>query len=80
MANMTEKYRIRLVDPQGGRSQTAGSASRQTKGNGRAERVSRSMMKQLLWLRRFRTIEELSQALRDFAHRFNNHWINGRIG
>jgi hypothetical protein len=80
MANMTEKYRIRLVDRQGGRSPAAGSASRQTKGNGCVERVIRSMLKQLLWLPRFRTIEELSQALRHFAHRFNNHRINGRIG
>jgi len=32
------------------------------------------------WLHRFRTVEELSQALRDFVHRFNNHWIIGRIG
>jgi hypothetical protein len=29
---------------------------------------------------RFRTVEELNQALRDFARRFNNHWIIGRIG
>jgi hypothetical protein len=34
----------------------------------------------LLWLQRFRAVEELNQALRDFARRFNNHWIIGRIG
>jgi hypothetical protein len=34
----------------------------------------------LPWLQRYRTVEELDQALRDFAHRFNNHWIIGRIG
>ncbi len=30
--------------------------------------------------RRFGTVDELNQALRDFARRFNNHWIIGRIG
>ena len=40
---------------------------------------ARRLKKQLLWLQRFRTVEELNQALRDFARRFNNHWIIGRI-
>jgi hypothetical protein len=29
---------------------------------------------------RFEAIEGLKRALRDFAHRFDNHWIIGRIG
>lgn len=32
MPTMTKKHRIRLLDPQGGRSPTAGSASRQDRG------------------------------------------------
>ena len=53
---------------------------RQPEGNGCVERFIRTLKEQLLWLRRFRTAEELKQALRDFARRFNNHWIIGRIG
>ena len=53
---------------------------RQPEGNGCVERFIRTLKEQLLWLHRFRTVEELNQALRDFARRFNNHWIIGRIG
>ena len=53
---------------------------RQPEGNGCVERFIRTLKEQLLWLQRFRTVEELNQALRDFARRFNNHWIIGRIG
>jgi hypothetical protein len=41
---------------------------------------AKRLKNQLLWLHRFRTFEELNQALRDFARRFNSHWIIGRIG
>ena len=53
---------------------------RQPEGNGCVERFIRTLKERLLWLHRFRTVEELNQALRDFARRFNNHWIIGRIG
>ncbi len=53
---------------------------RQPEGNGCVGRFIRTLKEQLLWLQRFRTVEELDQALRDFARRFNNHWIIGRIG
>ncbi|MFZ4722040.1 MAG: IS3 family transposase [Phycisphaerales bacterium] len=53
---------------------------RQPEGNGCVERFIRTLKEQLLWLQRFRTAEELDQVLRDFARRFNNHWIIGRIG
>jgi hypothetical protein len=46
----------------------------------KSRRFIRTLKEQLLWLHRFRTIEELHEALRDFAKRFNNHWIIGRIG
>jgi transposase InsO family protein len=53
---------------------------RQPEGNGCVERFIRTLKEQLLWLQRFRTVVELNQALRDFARRFTNHWIIGRIG
>jgi transposase InsO family protein len=53
---------------------------RQPDGNGCVERFIRTLKEQLLWLHRVRTVEELNQALREFAHRFNNHWIIGWIG
>jgi len=52
----------------------------QPEGNGCVERIIRTLKEQLLWLHRFRTAEELNQVHRDFTHRFNNHWIIGRIG
>jgi hypothetical protein len=39
----------------------------------------RTLKEQLPWLRCFRNVEELDQALR-VAHRFNNNWIIWRIG
>ena len=53
---------------------------RQPEGNGCVERFIRTLKGQLLWLHQFHDVAELSQALRDFAHRLNNHWIIGRIG
>jgi putative transposase len=53
---------------------------RQPEGNGCVERFIRTLKEQLRWLHRFRTVEELNQALRDFARRFKNHWIIGRMG
>jgi putative transposase len=52
---------------------------RQPESNGCVERFIRTLKEQLLWLQRFWTAEEPAQALRDFARRFNNHWIIGRI-
>jgi hypothetical protein len=40
----------------------------------------RTLKEQLLWLQRLRTVGKLNAALRDFARRFNNHRIIGRIG
>ena len=53
---------------------------RQPEGNGCVARFIQTLKEQLLWLHRFRTVDELNQALRDFAHRFNNHWIIRLIG
>ncbi|MBM3739986.1 MAG: DDE-type integrase/transposase/recombinase [Acidobacteria bacterium] len=57
---------------------------RQPEGNGCPQlwlgRFIRTLKEQLLWLRTFDTVEELHRALREFAQRFNHHWIIGRIG
>jgi transposase InsO family protein len=52
---------------------------RQPEGNGCIERFFRTLKEQLLWLRRFRDLAELREALVEFRHRYNEHWILGRL-
>jgi transposase InsO family protein len=52
---------------------------RQPEGNGCIERFFRTLKEQLLWVRRFRDLEELQRALIDFRERYNQHWIVGRL-
>ena len=59
MPTMTEKHRIRLVDPQGGRSPTAGSASRQDKGRWSSRRKTEVVLRLL----RGETLDALSREL-----------------
>jgi len=56
---MTKKHRIRLVDPQGGRSPTAGSASRQDKGRWSSRRKTEVVLRLL----RGETLDALSREL-----------------
>jgi putative transposase len=53
---------------------------RQPEGNGCIERFFRTLKEQLLWVRRFRNIEELRLALCEFRDRYNHHWIVQRLG
>lgn len=53
---------------------------RQPEGNGCIERFFRTLKEQLLWIRRFRTLAELREALHAFRHRHNHHWIVERLG
>jgi putative transposase len=53
---------------------------REPEGNGCAERFVRTLKENLLWVRRFDTIEELRLALIDFRHRYNRTWIVERHG
>ncbi len=53
---------------------------RQPEGNGCVERFIRTLKEQLLWVRTFRTVEELRQALAEFRERYNQRWIVQRHG
>lgn len=52
---------------------------RQPEGNGCIERFFRTLKEQLLWIRRFRDLEELNAALKEFRQRYNHHWILQRL-
>jgi putative transposase len=53
---------------------------REPEGNGCAERFIRTLKDNLLWVRRFTTIEELRQALHAFKDTYNRTWIVERHG
>lgn len=53
---------------------------REPDGNGCAEGFVRTLKEQLLWVRTFRTVEELRRALHDFKERYNREWIVERYG
>jgi putative transposase len=52
---------------------------RQPEGNGCIERFFRTLKEQLLWIRRFRDLEELRAAVIEFRDRYNHHWILERL-
>lgn len=52
---------------------------RQPEGNGCIERFFRTLKEQLLWVRRFRDLGELSDAVREFMRLYNEHWILQRL-
>lgn len=52
---------------------------RQPEGNGCIERFFRTLKEQVLWVRRFRHLEELRAALLEFRDRYNHHWILERL-
>ena len=53
---------------------------REPEGNGCAERFIRTLKENLLWVRRFATVEELRQALHAFKDTYNRTWIVERHG
>lgn len=53
---------------------------RAPEGNGCAERFIRTLKENLLWVRYFRTIEELRVALLQFQKTYNQQWIVQRHG
>ncbi len=52
---------------------------RQPEGNGCIERFFRTLKEQVLWVRRFRDLEELQAALIEFRDRYNHSWILERL-
>jgi putative transposase len=53
---------------------------REPEGNGCAERFIRTLKENLLWVRRFATVEELRLALLEFRRCYNATWIVERHG
>src|SRR5690242_10068300 len=53
---------------------------REPEGNGCAERFIRTLKENLLWVRRFETVEELRLALIAFRQTYNRTWILERHG
>jgi len=53
---------------------------REPEGNGCAERFIRTLKENLLWVRRFDSVEELRQALHAFKDTYNQTWIVQRHG
>jgi transposase InsO family protein len=53
---------------------------REPEGNGCVERFIRILKENLLWVRTFRNVEELRQALLDFKNQYNRRWILERHG
>ena len=53
---------------------------RAPEGNGCAERFIRVLKENLLWVRRFDTVEELRLALQRFRQTYNQTWIIERHG
>ena len=53
---------------------------REPEGNGCVERFIRTLKENLLWVRRFDTIEELRRALHAFRATYNQTWIVERHG
>jgi putative transposase len=53
---------------------------REPEGNGCAERFIRTLKENLLWVRRFETVEELRLALIAFKRTYNQGWIIERHG
>jgi transposase InsO family protein len=53
---------------------------REPEGNGVAERFIRTLKENLLWVKTFRTIEELLAALREFKRRYNEDWLVEKHG
>lgn len=68
----------RIVSSSLGRTRPGENESPQ--GNGIAERFVRILKENLLWVRSFRTVEDLRLALLAFKETYNRKWRIGRHG
>jgi putative transposase len=50
------------------------------KGNADTQRLIRTIKEELLWLREWATVEEVGQAVKEFAPRFNAEYLHSAIG
>lgn len=55
--------------------QSSPSYVRAPEGNGVSERFMRTLKEQVLWVHRFRTADEVLEALKAFRDRYNAHWL-----
>ena len=53
---------------------------REPQGNGCPERFIRTLKENLLWIRSFKTIDELRLALHEFKDNYNNQWLIEKHG
>lgn len=53
---------------------------RSPEGNGVSERFIRTLKEQLLWVRRYKNVEELRLALHEFKEKYNDKWMVERHG
>ena len=53
---------------------------RAPEGNGCSERFIRTLKEQLLWVKRFRNVDELQTALKDWLVKYNERWLVARHG
>ena len=60
--------------------QSSPSFVRSPEGNGVAERFIKTLKEQLLWMRRFKSLEELRIALLEFRENYNQHWMVEKHG
>ena len=53
---------------------------REPEGNGIMERFLRTLKEQVLWVHRFRNLEEARQVIGEFIARYNGEWLIQRLG
>lgn len=58
--------------------ETSPSFVRQPEGNGISERFIKTLKEQLLWINRYKNVEELRLALHAFKNKYNEEWLLGR--
>lgn len=50
------------------------------KGNADTERLIRTLKEELVWLREWKSVDELAQAVEAFVEEFNEHYLHSALG